>query len=210
MIRIGNKTYPNSLSSILADSKLAPVFEQFAKKAIIEENLNFYRDSSRSLDSRYLYKTYIAEGAEEQINITSDKLATAKRLADANDWTSDDWARLIDACRVEVNRLLTDHNLSKAGDSSFWKSDIFWAHHESTGGQRGDASVEVDDAPGGRALWNGDQAAYALGLNHPALLQAFLNAYRSQGLNNKTLAAMQAYLSKEGKSWKPLEFIKLL
>ena len=114
--------YPFELDDIFSDRIIGPMFRAFCKKKLAAYIFLFY-DALQKKNPKKDYKTFFAEDAVEQLNITGVTLAAAQKLGDAQDWKSKEWRQIYHSAKKEYERAAID------AVESFYKSKPFKVHH---------------------------------------------------------------------------------
>ena len=67
--KIGNQSYPETVSDILADPKVGPVFRTYLKGQMASENAEFLDALAKRFDPKKLYKKFIDPKAPSVLNV---------------------------------------------------------------------------------------------------------------------------------------------
>ena len=63
-----------TLLEALADSKLRPVLQAWSKRRFMDDQVDFLIDVNAKKPAKYLYDTYIADGADKVLNFGASEM----------------------------------------------------------------------------------------------------------------------------------------
>ena len=184
--KIGELSFPDTLTDVLKDPKLSPRFRSFMRRAqdVEQRMLTFL---TTDVDSRRLYDEYIKEGAPRRLRQDPKIAQAAEKLANLPDGGPESsWDVIRRNMRTRYSQYLTHDVLPK-----FWKSKEFLKYRDEL------ALVEAKKVA--RKLAD----RYAIGEMGPfvELLKA-INLGQLNGIKRCALDVME----KEGIKMKPLDF----
>ena len=125
MPKIDKITYPEGVKDMLKDRYIGPMLRDYLDKKICAEIYVYIDEAMKKRDPKTQFKKFFAAGAKYEINIGSEPLLGARRLAAAKDWKSKEWKKIYDLADGYVVSLANGEH-----DSKFYKEDeAFKAHH---------------------------------------------------------------------------------
>ena len=74
-----------TLLEALADSKLRPVLQAWSKRRYMDDQVDFLIDVNAKKPAKYLYDTYIADGADKVLNFGDSEMKPIRELAKQGD-----------------------------------------------------------------------------------------------------------------------------
>ncbi|WP_299606125.1 hypothetical protein [uncultured Tateyamaria sp.] len=206
MIGFGEKTYPDTIETIVRDKALLGVFQDFLKGVMADENINMYLAPH---EPEVVYERFIREGSAEQVNVPGGLFATANALAgqaeeDPQYWQHPDWVDILESFRSMCAKNLTNDKLSQ-----FWRSKQFKKHHVANGGKPEDLSSPRNNLedPTAPPLWQ--QAAEHFQFKNAKVMQAYITAFERHGADRTRTVAVKL-LKAEGSKLTPNIFNKVL
>lgn len=90
-IRIGAKSFPDTLPEILKDNDFRAAFGEYLKKQVAFENLQFYVAVERGVKPDSLYKHFISDKARKTLNIPYTMRKPMNDLAAQHDFSPGAW-----------------------------------------------------------------------------------------------------------------------
>src|SRR5258708_11135307 len=74
-----------TLLEALADGKLRPVLQAWSKRRYMDDQVDFLIDVNAKKPAKYLYDTYIADGADKVLNFGDSEMKPIRELAKQGD-----------------------------------------------------------------------------------------------------------------------------
>jgi hypothetical protein len=74
-----------TLLEALADGKLRPVLQAWSKRRYMDDQVDFLVDVNAKKPAKYLYETYIADGADKVLNFGDSEMKSIRNLAKEGD-----------------------------------------------------------------------------------------------------------------------------
>ncbi len=123
-IRILGDNYPDNSREIVRSKKLGPKFHEFLKSVYAGENSAFLRLCVKRNNIKGMYDTFIAPGAQHQIQVNPMYRQEAAALARDEEWSKGKWKSVLDDMELEIAANLNLQYL-RFPKGRFWQSKQF-------------------------------------------------------------------------------------
>lgn len=122
--KIDNKTYPDTIATILKDKDFLEVFEDWAhKKERVTADMMMFIQTNMQTDR--LYEHFLKKGARHPISVNATNRKAVEGLAAKEDWDHTIWKNLL----IPNMRKDCITVLEKISIPNFWNSAEFKLHH---------------------------------------------------------------------------------
>jgi len=122
--KIDNKTYPDTIATILKDKAFLEVFEDWAhKKERVAADMMMFIQTNMQTDR--LYEHFLKKGARHPISVNPTNRKAVEGLAAKEDWDHTIWKNLL----IPNMRKDCISVLERISLPNFWKSAEFKLHH---------------------------------------------------------------------------------